>query len=171
MNERRFTTHHLVLMAFLVAAQIVLSRFFSLQLWNLKLGFAFVPIALAGMLLGPVPAALVAVAADLIGATAFPTAAFFPGFTFTACFWGLTYGIFLHKNQSMKNIVAAVLVYEIIGSLGMNTLWVSILYGAPYLSLVPPRIVQSVGMGILEIVTLRLIAAYLPSFKKAVLHA
>ena len=52
MSEKKMSrTHRLVLMAMLAAVQIVLSRFLSINLWNLKIGFAFVPIALAGMLL------------------------------------------------------------------------------------------------------------------------
>ena len=53
MSERKnSTTHRLVLMAMLVAIQVILSRWLSINLWNLKIGFAFVPIAIAGMLLG-----------------------------------------------------------------------------------------------------------------------
>ena len=67
MSEKKMSrTHRIVLMAMLAAIQIVLSRFLSINLWNLKIGFSFVPIALAGMLLGPVGAGLTGMVANTL---------------------------------------------------------------------------------------------------------
>ena len=168
MSEKKMSrTHRLVLMAMLAAVQIVLSRFLSINLWNLKIGFAFVPIALAGMLLGPVGAGLTGVVADLIGATLFPSGAFFPGFTLTAFITAFGYGFFLHKKQDMPHILAAVLFSEIAGTILLNTLWISILYGTPFIPTMIPRLGQAVGMGIVEIIVIRLLAKYVPQLKKA----
>ena len=99
MSEKKMSrTHRIVLMAMLAAIQIVLSRFLSINLWNLKIGFSFVPIALAGMLLGPVGAGLTGMVADIIGATLFPSGTFFPGFTLTAFITAFGYGFFLQKK-------------------------------------------------------------------------
>ena len=169
MSEKRIsTTHKLVLMAMLAAIQIVLSRFLSINLWNLKIGFSFVPIAVAGMLLGPISAGLTGAVADLVGATLFPSGAFFPGFTLTAFLTAFGYGFFLQKKQDLPNILAAVLFSEIIGSILLNTLWISILYGTPFIALLPARITQAVGMGIVEVIVIRLLANELPQLKKAV---
>lgn len=169
MSEKQLsTTHRLVLMAMLAAVQIVLSRFLSINLWNLRIGFAFVPLTLAGMLLGPVGAGLTGMVADIIGATLFPSGTFFPGFTLTAFVTAFGYGFFLYKKQSMQNILAAVLFSEIVGSLLMNTLWISILYGTPFIAVLIPRIAQAVGMGIIEVLVIRLLANYVPHLKKAV---
>ena len=154
-------------MAMLAAVQIILSRFLSINLWNLKIGFAFVPIALAGMLLGPMGAGLTGMVADLIGATLFPSGTFFPGFTLTAFITAFGYGFFLHKKQGMVNILAAVLFSEIVGTLLLNTLWISILYGTPFIPVLIPRIAQAVGMGIVEIIIIRLLANYVPHLKKS----
>ncbi|MBR3992932.1 MAG: folate family ECF transporter S component [Anaerotignum sp.] len=168
MSEKKMSrTHRLVLMAMLAAVQIVLSRFLSINLWNLKIGFAFVPIALAGMLLGPVGAGLTGVVADLIGATLFPSGAFFPGFTLTAFITAFGYGFFLQKKQDMPHILAAVLFSEIAGTILLNTLWISILYGTPFIPVMIPRLGQAVGMGIVEIIVIRLLAKYVPQLKKA----
>ena len=168
MSEKKMSrTHRLVLMAMLAAVQIVLSRFLSINLWNLKIGFAFVPIALAGMLLGPVGAGLTGVVADLIGATLFPSGAFFPGFTLTAFITAFGYGFFLQKKQDMPHILAAVLFSEIAGTILLNTLWISILYGTPFIPVIIPRLGQAVGMGIVEIIVIRLLAKYVPQLKKA----
>ena len=93
MSEKKMSrTHRLVVMAMLVAVQIVLSRFLSINLWNLKIGFAFVPIAMAGMLLGPMGAGLTGAVADIIGATLLPSAAFFSTFrTPYQADWNLLY--------------------------------------------------------------------------------
>ena len=58
-EKQKSMTHRLVLMAMFVAVQIILSRFLSINLWNLKIGFSFIPIVLAGILLGPLSAGLV----------------------------------------------------------------------------------------------------------------
>lgn len=169
MSEKRIsTTHRLILMAMLAALQIVLSRFLSINLWNLRIGFAFVPIVIAGMLLGPVSAGLTGAVADVIGATLFPTGAFFPGFTLTAFLTAFGYGFFLQKKQDMAHIVAAVLFSEIVGTILLNTLWISILYGAPFVGLLPARMMQAIGMGVVEFIIIKLLANYLPQLKKAV---
>ena len=169
MTENQISaTHRIVLMAMLAAIQIVLSRWLSINLWNLKIGFAFVPIAMAGMLLGPVGAGLTGAVADIISATLFPSGAFFPGFTLTAFITAFGYGFFLQKKQSMTNILAAVLFSEIVGTICLNTLWISILYGTPFIPTMIPRLGQAVGMGIVEILVIRLLANYAPQLKAAV---
>ena len=168
MSEKKMSrTHRLVVMAMLAAVQIVLSRFLSINLWNLKIGFAFVPIALAGMLLGPVGAGLTGVVADLIGATLFPSGAFFPGFTLTAFITAFGYGFFLHKKQGMGNILGAVLFSEIVGTILLNTLWISILYGTPFIPVMIPRLGQAVGMGIVEVIVIKILVKYVPQLKKS----
>ena len=84
-RELSINTQQLVTMALLVALDIVLSRFGSINLWNTRIGFGFVPIVVAGMLLGPFKAAVTAAVADVIGALLVPTGAFFPPLTVTAC--------------------------------------------------------------------------------------
>ena len=168
MSEKKMNrTHRLVLMAMLVAIQVVLSRFLSINLWNLKIGFAFVPIALAGMLLGPMGAGLTGMVADIIGATLFPSGAFFPGFTLTAFITAFGYGFFLQKKQDMPHILAAVLFSEIVGTLLLNTKWISILYGTPFLPIFITRVWQAVGMGVVEVVVIKLLAKYVPHLKKS----
>ena len=167
MSEKKMNrTHKLVLMAMLVAIQVVLSRFLSINLWNLKIGFSFVPIALAGMLLGPMGAGLTGMVADIIGATLFPSGAFFPGFTLTAFITAFGYGFFLHKKQDMPHILAAVLFSEIVGTLLLNTKWIAILYGTAFLPIFITRVWQAVGMGVVEVIVIKLLAKYVPHLKK-----
>ena len=154
------TTHKLVIMAMLVALQVILSRFLSINLWNLKIGFSFVPIIISAIMLGPLCTCLVAAVSDVIGAILFPTGTFFPGFTFTAALSGVIFGYFLYKKQDLISILLSVLLYEIVCSLILNTYWISLMYGAPFSALLPPRIVQSIGMGIVQIIIIRILAHY-----------
>lgn len=162
MQKSMSSTHRLVLMALLIAMNVVLSRFLSLAAWNVKIGFGFVPIVMAAMMFGPVYGGIVAALADFIGATLFPVGQFFFGFTATAAIGAVIYGLLLHKQPSTKKIVFAVVAVELICSLGLNTFWISLMYGAPFWSLLPVRGVQSLAMGVVEIVMIKLLVSYLP---------
>lgn len=124
------------------------------------------PIVLAGILLGPLSAGLVGLVADVLGATLFPIGAFFPGFSLTSFITAFGYGFFLHKNQSMKNIVAAVLFSEIVGTIFLNTLWISILYGAPFVAVLIPRLAQAAGMGVVEVLCICFMTKYVSQMKR-----
>lgn len=119
-------------LAILVALEVVLSRFLSINLWSNKIGFAFVPIAVTAMLYGPVTTGVTAAVADLIGALLFPSGAFFPGFTLTAFLNGMVFSLALHNKQTAPRILLAVVIRELGFSLFLNTLWLSIMYSSPY---------------------------------------
>ena len=66
--KKIFSTQNLVMMAALIAMQIILARFLSIQVSDtLRISFESIPVILAGMWLGPIPGAIVAVIADLLG--------------------------------------------------------------------------------------------------------
>lgn len=136
----------LVTLGMLVAIEIVLSRFCSISAWNIKIGFSFVPVAVAAVLYGAAPAATVAALGDFLGAILFPIGPYFPGFTLTAALTGTVFGLFLHKRQTVGRIGGAVAVNQLVLSLPLNTLWISILYGAPYGPVFLTRIVQTAVM-------------------------
>ena len=145
-------TQSLVMMGLLIAINIILSRFVSIQAWNLRIGFGFLPIIIAAMMLGPVKAGIVAAVADVIGAILFPAGTFFPGFTLTAFLIGVVYGIFLYKKQNKWKVFIAVGIHQCILSLFLNTLWLSILYGSPYWPLFTTRLLQTAVMIPIELV-------------------
>lgn len=153
----KFNTKTLTILGLLVAVEIVLSRFLSISAWNIKIGFSFVPIALAAILYGPLAGGLVAAVGDFLGAVLFPIGPYFPGFTFTAFLTGMVFGLFLHKKQNLRNIAGAVLVNQLIMSLLLNTLWISILYGSPFLPLLETRVFQAVLLGVVQFVVIRMV--------------
>jgi len=138
----RFGTRTLVMMALLTAMEIVLSRFLSFSAWNMKIGFAFVPLAAAAILFGPAEAAVVGGLSDLLGALLVPVGPYFPGFTLTAACMGAVLGLLLHKKQSLARVCCAVGFTLLVLSLLVNSLWISILYGSPYGGIVAARLVQ-----------------------------
>ena len=95
MFKIKWNTRTLVTLSILTALEIVLNRFLSINAWNTKIGFSFIPVAVAGMLFGPLGGAVVGALGDLVGAILFPIGAYFPGFTLTAFLTGLVYGLFL----------------------------------------------------------------------------
>ena len=156
----------LTYMGLLVALQVVLSRFFSINAWNFKIGFSFLPIAVAGMFFGPVGAAVVATVADLVGAILFPSGQFFIGFTVTALLGGLVWGVFLHKKQTNGRILCAVLIEQLILSLLLNTLWISILYSSPFVPLMTSRVVQCLVLGPVQFITVKVMCRFLQRYQK-----
>ena len=142
MKKRHFRTKEITLIAALTAIEIVLSRFLSINAWNIKIGFNFVPIVAAAILLGPIEAGLVAALGDFVGAILFPIGAYFPGFTLTAFLTGLCFGLFLHKKRSPLRVLAAVAIHQLLLSLLLNSLWISVLYGSPFLPLLGTRSIQ-----------------------------
>ncbi len=138
-----FSTRMIVYLAILIALEIVLNRFLSINTPVVKIGFAFVPIAIAGMMFGPIPAAVVAALADLLGAFLFPNGTIFLGITLTAFLKGINWGLFLHKKQNVATIIPAVLVDQLVLSYLLNSFWLGILMHTPYTSLLATRIAQT----------------------------
>lgn len=144
-SERSRTTM-LVTISLLVAMEIVLNRFLSINAWNIKIGLSFIPVVVAAILFGPVPAGIVAALGDFIGAILFPIGMYFPGFTLTAFLTGCVFGLFLykkHRGHRMLRIAGSVAINQFVLSLFLNTFWISVLYGAPYWPLFMTRIVQA----------------------------
>ena len=163
--KKGINVQKLVVMAVLVAMEIVLSRFLSFNTWNTKIGFGFIPIAAAAILLGPVEAAVCGGLADFLGATLFPIGAYFPGFTATAALTGLVFGLFFHKEQTPLRVVPAVLINQFVLGLLVNTYWISVLYGSPFKELLVTRVTQSVILSIVQTVGILALAKVLQRIK------
>ncbi len=166
---KKLNTRMVVIMGMLIAIQIVLSRFCSINAWNVKIGFGFVPIAIAAILYGPIPAALVGILSDFLGAVLFPIGPYFPGFTLTAGLTGLVYGFLLHKEQSFVRILASALITQFILGLLLNTFWISVLYGSEFGPLMLTRLVQCAILTPVEFIVIQAISKSISLFEKRAL--
>ena len=151
-EQFKINTVQVVTMGLLIAIEIVLNRFASFNVWNLKIGLAFVPVMLAGMLMGPVKAGIVGAVADFLGAIIFPIGAYFPGFTFGAFLKGVLYGALLYKKQSILNLTLTAVIDQLVLSLFVTSIWISILFGSPYWGVVYSRLVQVLPLTPIELV-------------------
>ena len=138
-------TKKLVLTGLLVAIEIILSRFFSVQLPFFRISAAFIPLVLMGMLCGPAYAGAGGAMADFIGAVLFPAGAYFPGFTLTNALTGVAYGVGLYRQEwkgarSWLRITVMILFVNLVLNLCLNTYWMSIIWGEGYLGLLPARL-------------------------------
>ncbi len=126
----------LTLTAMLVGLSMLIEML-SIDIGFVKLNFAFIAIAIIGMLFGPFVGFTAGLACDIVGFIAHPTGAFLPIYVLVAGLQGLIYGVFLyHKaydnisentSRAKKNvgfiirIVAARLCDVIIINLLLNT--------------------------------------------------
>ena len=163
--KKDFRVQKLVVLSVLIAMEIVLSRFLSFSTWNMKIGFGFVPVAAAAILLGPAEAAVCGALGDFLGATLFPIGQYWPGFTLTAALTGLVFGLFFHREQTPIRVVPAVLINQFVLGLLLNTYWISLLYGTSYQVLLLRRVAQSVILSVLQIAVILVLANVLHRIK------
>ncbi len=140
--QKKNMTQKLVIIALLIAMEVILTRFLSIQTPFVRIGFGFLPIAIIGIMYGPIAAGGAYALGDLLGATLFPSGKFFPGFTLSAFLTGLVYGFFL-KNRGddfLRIVIAGLFVVCI--RVGLDTLWLSMLMGQSYMVLLPVRLLK-----------------------------
>lgn len=162
----RFNIRTLTTLALLTAIEIILSRFLSISMWNVKIGFSFIPVVVAAILYGPLASGIVAALADFLGAILFPIGTYFPGFTLTSFLTGFVFGLFLYRKQSWPRYIAAIGINQFILSLFLNTLWISILYGSPYVPLLVTRVVQCAILSAAQLICIPVIVRILAHYGK-----
>lgn len=136
----------LVLGGLFLALSVVLSRF----AWNvspsIKVTFSYLAVACTGMLFGPVMGGIIGALSDVLAAMLFPTGAYVPLFTLTALVNGVIYGLALYKcDFKIWHIALARALVVIIGSLLLNTLFITFIGGDAFWVLLPARAIKSVA--------------------------
>ena len=152
----------IILSAILLALLIILSRFLSVKTPIIKISFSFVPTMLCAIWLGPKWTVLINVLGDLIGATLFPSGAFFAGYTVSTAIAAFIYGILLYKKepdtftdkQFILRTIISVLLVTVIVNMGLNTLWTSITSGKAFMVLFATRVVNQLIMVPIHIVVI-----------------
>ena len=145
--DKKFDVKKLIQISLLIAIEVILTRFCSINTPIVRIGFGFLPIAIIAMMYGPLSAGISYAIGDVLGMMLFPTGSFFPGFTLTAFLTGVVYGVFLYnKPKTWARIIGAVLTVCLVLNLGLDTCWLSILMGKGYLALLPTRIMKAALM-------------------------
>jgi ECF transporter S component (folate family) len=148
----------IVLAGLLLAVLVILARFVSVQWAVLRLSFGYIPLALAGWLLGPAWTAFIGAAGDLLGMLLLPKGSYFPGFTASELLCGLAYGFALYKKPADKWMwlrLAVALVIICMGiNLFLNTFWLSIYLGKGFLVLLPGRVIAELIKLPIQVVSL-----------------
>ena len=93
----------MVLTAMLVAVSMVIEMF-TIELPFARLNFAFIAIAIIGMLFGPCVGLAAGCACDIVGTLVHPTGGFLPIYTLVAGLQGLIYGICLYHKANGHRI-------------------------------------------------------------------
>lgn len=170
--NKKFDIKILVQISLLIALQIILTRFCSIQTPIVRIGFGYIPVVITAIMYGPIYAGVANGIADIIGTILFPTGAYFPGFTLTAILSGVIYGLFLHKGPiTWMKIIGACICINIGLNLCLNTYWLSIMMGKGFLALLPTRIMKEVIMIPIKIILIGIvwknIIVKLPKFSQA----
>ena len=128
-NKGTFRVETITYTALLVALQVVLGNILQIPLMEKQYNFGFLPIAVAGALLGAPAAMIVGGLGDFLGAHLFPQGAYFPGFTLTNVLVGLVCGLVLyHRKPSIVRIIIAVVLSLVCINWPLNSFWLSMLY-------------------------------------------
>lgn len=157
----------------MVALNVVLGRF-SIQITpEVRLSvLGFIPIAMAGMLMGPLYGALVGAAGDVLNYALFTHAygGYFPGYTLTALLSGVWYGLVLHgKKITWLRAAVAILPVLILGEMGLNSVWTYMLYSKTFWARLPLRLLTNVIECPIKILLLMGLTKLLDRFPKSYL--
>ena len=170
-NDRKnsLSLKKLISMSLLVALATIAKRFLGYNDKIISVSFGFVPIALAGMLFGPLGGVATAAVSDLIGSLLFPTGPFHPGFTLAAALTGLFYGLFLNKQPlNRMRIVLCQLLITVLIHMFINTLLLVPIVGRGFLAILPLRILKNALFFPVEIFVLSKMNEYRRNFERLV---
>ena len=130
-----FSSRNLTMMAALVAMQIILARYLGIQVSeSLRISFESVPVILAGMWLGPVSGALVALVGDLVGTLLSGYGVWFPPLAIGPILVGIISGLStryvfrssLSENKDIWKVLVTVVIAGVVNSLLVGTVTVSL---------------------------------------------
>ena len=123
--KKTFSTQNLAMMAALIAMQIILARFLGIQVSEtLRVSFESIPVILAGMWLGPIPGAIVAALADILGTIISGYGVWFPPLALGPIMVGVLSGVStkyifrspLAENRDLWKVLVTVITVGVLNS-------------------------------------------------------
>lgn len=161
MDLQNLTTKKMITLSMLIALQVVLTRIFSINAWNIRIGFGFIPMLFAALYFGTWESVTVAALADIIGSLALSSYPYFPGYTFSIALSAFIFATILKRNKSSLSIFLAVLLTQLVCSLLLNSLWISINSGSPLLPIMLTRLIQVGINGAMQFFTIQFMVYFL----------
>lgn len=148
----------LVFLGIIVALRIVLSRF-TIGPTMIKVGLSFVADALLGYFFNPFWAGVGGGVSDLLTSALFgQEGGFFPGFTLSAILAPVIYSCFFKSRQvKLWQIIVSTLLVTLIVNLGLNTLWLHLMYGLNFKAALLTRLAKELITPWLQILVLYLL--------------
>ena len=140
-------TQVLAFSGMLIAVAAVLG-FFKVPISSvLEIRFQSIPMAIGGILFGPVTGGIIGAASDVICYLVKPTGPFFPGFTISYFLTGLIFGLILHnKKPSLVRIIIAESLNAVLIGILLNSVWLSMLYGNGFVAVLTARVLKEIIM-------------------------
>lgn len=140
----------------MLALRIVLGMFTNFTLSFMpfvKIGFSFLPIVIVAYLYGPVCAAVVSGAGDILSIVLSNPTSFsiMPGITLCYILEGIILGMVLYNQASLKRIILAFVLALVLCRLPLNTLVLHFMMGIPYFELMFYRAVILVPFAVVEV--------------------
>ena len=149
--------------AMMLALRVILGIFtnFTLAIMPfVKIGFSFIPVVITAYLYGPVCAAIVSGAGDVLSIILANPTAFSMNPALTACYiWeGVIYGVILYQSEmKLKDIIIAKAAVLALCTLPLNTLILSGMMNIPYFTMLLYRAAVLIPFGVVEVLIIRLI--------------
>lgn len=151
MNEQRFTTRELVLLALFVSLNIVLTRVASIRITigpveGIRLGFGTFPVFFAGVSMGPFAGAVVGALGDLLGYWVNPMGPYMPHFTLASALSGVLPALVFRMTggRCFWRLFLAAASGQVLVSTLLVPWFLQSLFGIPLVALLPGRIVAAV---------------------------
>lgn len=124
---------NLVLLGIIVAMKVVLSKI-SFGPATVQVGLGFIGSVILGYFFSPVWSAFGGAISDLVTSAIFgQQGGFFIGFTVSAIVGPLIYSLFFYQQPiKIWRIIVATLLVTLIVNVGLNTLWIHMMYGLDF---------------------------------------
>lgn len=138
--------HTIVGVSIFFALNVILNLFATITVSpELKIGFASIATAASCFLYGPVPNLLVAPILDFINFFLKPVGTYFPIFILATMATSLIFSLVFYKRETItiKHVLLARILYDVIVSLFLNTLFTSLLWGTPFQVILIPKLVKN----------------------------
>lgn len=146
----------MVFAALMSGISIVMNMFFRLDIgMDLRISFGFLAVAVGAYMCGPAVGMVIGGLSEILSYIIKPTGPFFPGFTVTAILTAMVFGIFLYqKKVSIVSCIVSKLTVNVILNAGLNTIWLSILYGDGFFVMMPARLLKNLILLPIEVAIL-----------------